>query len=482
MRTIRRTACLAMALLWPQTGPAESADPQASLIAQGAQALAAGDLETAGRHYAEARELKPDSAFAWLGLAGVREGQGKLTEALTLARRAEELAPDEPAASMALARVLTRLGAVQPALDALAKARRLDPEDPPSYLLAALLLRDAGRGDEAIELLEAARARGLEAPEVSEELGLLLLAADRADDAREVAELALERHPRRAELVLVQGLALAAGGPELKSAAIGRLEESLELGVSQPGRVRLELGALLAGEGRSDEALVHLREARRLLPDSAEVQYRLGAALRAAADREGARAALERFREISRQEEAEDWSAKEVGTALNEAQALASDNRLAAALEHLDRLLADHPGKARAWTLKAKVLFSMGRGREAVASIVRARELTPGKTEPHYLEGLFLMRLGRPGDAEAALGRALALDATLGEAWELLGGIAAKQDRPAEAAERFRRALAAGADGPGLRLGYAGALEELGRRPESEEQMAAYRRLAGRSE
>ncbi len=468
-----------MVLAWPPAGLAENIDSEASLIAEASRALAAGDLETAGKHYSRARELRPDSAVAWLGLARVRESRGKLTEALALARRAQALAPDEAAVAIVVGGLLTRLGAVQPALETLARARRLDPGNARSYLLAALLLRDEDRAGEAVELLEKARAGGLEAPEISEELGLLLLTADRPESAREVAELALLRHPRRAGLLLVHGLALASGGPELRREAIGRLEESLELDVSKPGRVHLELGVLLAGEGLGEEALGHLREARRLLPDSAEVQYRLGTALRAAGDREGARAALERFREISRRQDAEDWSAKQAGTALNEAQALATGNRLAAALEHLDRLLADHPRMARAWTLKAKVLFSTGRGREAVASIVRARELEPGETEPHYLEGLFLMRLGRPAAAEVALGRALALDAELGAAWELLGGIAAKQGRPAEAAEHFRRALAAGTDSPALRLGYAGALEELGLEQESEQQKEAYRRLAG---
>ena len=38
-----------------------------------------------------------------------------------------------------------------------------------------------------------------------------------------------------------------------------------------------------------------------------------------------------------------------------------------------------------------------------------------------------------------------------------------------------------GADSPEVRLGYAEALKSLGRTKEADEQMAAYRKLSGRS-
>ena len=58
-----------------------------------------------------------------------------------------------------------------------------------------------------------------------------------------------------------------------------------------------------------------------------------------------------------------------------------------------------------------------------------------------------------------------------------MGGAAAKMEQPGNAAGYFQRALDLGFDGPSLRIGYAAALESLGRLEESAEQDAAYRRL-----
>ncbi len=86
------------------------------------------------------------------------------------------------------------------------------------------------------------------------------------------------------------------------------------------------------------------------------------------------------------------------------------------------------------------------------------------------------MRLSRWDKAAAALERTLA---NLGDAHELLGGIAAKQQHPEEETRHFQSALGLETDSPSLRLGYAAALESLGRPRDSEEQMRAYRRLKG---
>jgi Flp pilus assembly protein TadD len=88
--------------------------------------------------------------------------------------------------------------------------------------------------------------------------------------------------------------------------------------------------------------------------------------------------------------------------------------------------------------------------------------------------------MNRPAEARAALLRAVSLDPSLGEGHALLGGAAAKLNNPEEAVTHFERALELGADSPSLRLGYAAALESLGRLEESAQQDEAYRRLVQR--
>ncbi len=287
------------------------------------------------------------------------------------------------------------------------------------------------------------------------------------------------RHGERGGLKLVVGLALAAD-PEHRAEALPWLEEALKLGAPGPGKVHLEIAALLLESGRAAEAVVHLREAERLLPDIPEVYYRLGTALRTTGDLDGARAALRRYQELSRSSDTADWDSKEAGTELNEIQALANENRLSEALKRVEEMIGKYPGEDRALGLKAKVLFSMGRKVEALSTAVAAQELMPSRVEHHYLEGLFLTYLGRLDEAEEALGRALALDETRGEAHELLARLGASRGRFDEAAEHFRKALDAGTDGAELRRAYAEVLKRLGREEESEEQMAAYRRQEGR--
>ncbi len=451
------------------------------LVSQAYQALEAGDLETASRQFNEALTASPGHAAALLGLAAVHERRGELPDALRLARLGAYYAPDSAVAVAAVGRLLGRLGATTEALDDLARARQLDPEAVDLYLLSAILLREQGRRREAIALLEEARSRGLGGEPLAAELILLLLGTGRPDDALRLATQAVEQDSQSARLHLALGLALATDATN-RDEAVGQLETALSLGISEAGRVHLELGKLLLDTDRPADALAHLEQAGELLPESGEVFYRLAAAQRAQGDAAGAAESLARFQELNRRHERQGREALEVGTALNRAQELAGQNRLPEALDLVDGLLLEHPEEARVHTLRGKLLFSLERQEEALASVARARQLTPGRAEPHYLEGLFLMHLGRPAEAEAALSRAVALDPELGLAHLLLGGAAAKLERPGDAADHFERALQLGVDTPALRLGYAAALDSLGRPGESERQIEAYRRLADEPE
>jgi len=463
----------------PSWGQPGDPDPANQRIAAAFQALATGDLERAADAFQEVLTLSPAAQPALLGLSQVRERQGEPVEALRLARQAYELAPESPAAALQVARLLARLGDSDEALEILTRTRQLHPKEQQGYLLAALLLRDLGRGDEAIEVLQEARALDLPGPELHEELALLLVAVQRQEEAREVAEQALAEHGARADLELALGLAMASN-PETRGGAVPRLEKALELGVREPGRIHLEIGKILLESGQPAEAIEHLVKAAELIPETEEVFYRLGAARRATGDAAGAAEALQRFQELKNRREQQERLELQVGTALNEAQALAASNRLSEALDRVEKLLEDHPDEAQAHLLRAKILFSLGRPENALTAVARARQLDPRLVEPHYLEGMFLLQLNRPEEARVALSRAVSLDPELGEAFVLLGGAAAKLERPDEAVTHFERALELGVDSPALRLGYAAALESLGRLDESKQQNEAYQRLVQR--
>jgi tetratricopeptide (TPR) repeat protein len=453
-----------------------ASEPVRQALAAALQALEIDDYAAAEKGFTRATELDASLVPGWLGLAEARLRLGRAQDALDAARQAQKVAPELGAAAFAVARCLAELGSYREALAALERVRELEPDTPDALVLSALVLRELDRADEARALLDQAWRGGVRDERLAEQLAVLRLGAGDAAGAAEVAEQALA-DGESANLKLVLAFALAKD-PARREEAARRFEEALAAGVPQPGPVRLELGGILLDGGRAADALPHLEEAARLLPELSAAHYKLAQARRATGDAAGAEQALARFQELDSREQATARDSKELGIALNEAQNLASENRLTESLARLDALHAAHPDDPRVNAQRAKVLYSMGRRREAEASIAAASARSPGRAEYRYLEGLFHMYAGRLAAAETALREALQIDGGLAEAHALLAGALAKQRKPEEAIVHFQRAIELGADAPEVRLGYAGALETLGREAEAKEQMDAYRRLA----
>ncbi len=472
---------LAVALIGavPLLGQAPDAASSAATreaFAAAIKSIDAQDYAAAERQFARVTELQPKLPQGWLGLAEARLRLDRARDALTAAERARELQPDLAAASITIARCLAELGSLGEALVAADRARKLEPGNPESILLCALLLRQLQRDDEAVKLLEDAWKAGNRDARLAEQLAFLRFDRDDAAGAAAMAQEGLALDPQRANLKVLLGFALAKD-PARKGEAVRWLEEALAAGVGEPAQVRLELGGLLLDSGRAADALPHLEEAARLRPQASAPQYRLAQARRALGDEAGAEQALARFSELEARERDTERGSKELGIALNEAQTLATENKLNESLAQLDTLQAEHPDDGRVAALRAKVLYSMGRRREAEQSIEAAVTRMPDRAEYQYLSGLFHMYAGRAAAAEAALERALAIDDRLAPAHALLAGALVKQGKAVDALAHFDAAIELGADSPEVRLGYAEALKSLGRTKEANEQMQAYQRL-----
>ncbi len=454
----------------------EAADP----YERGLEALKTSDWPTAERSFLEAVKLDPTREQVWLALSAVHAARGRILEALQAARNADELAPDQEVTLLTIGRLQAQLGAYEEAIITLDRARELHPQNAEIWMLSGLLLRDLGRVGDAISRFEEAQQRGLGGVRLLRELGFLLLDQDRSAEALDLANSALSTNPDNPYLHAIAGLALARAA-DRGAEAIAHLERALEQETDATTRVRLEISTLLADADRPDEALEHLAEVERSNPDLAELHFRKGRALHAAGNTEGARAALLRFQELQGAVRDEAAAAKRLGTEFNEAQQLANQNRLVEALEKVDAILAERPENARTLALRAKVLFSMQRFDDALASLVEAIRHEPASFEFAYLEGIFLLTMGRPAEAEGALVRAVALDAGRAEVYELLGQATARQAKYQLSATYFERALDLGLDSVALRLNYANVLESLGRSEEFEKQMEEYRRLRDES-
>ncbi len=460
----------------PPAVPSQEAlvDEVASLLREGARALAGGDTASAIESFESAVELAPAMPEAWLVLARAREQAGLIFESLEAGRAALRLAPENNAAGVLVGRQLARLGTIDQALATFAQVRSHDPANLEATLLAALLLRDTGNEADAIELLEAGRDSGIEAPALVRELALLYLSEGRSADALSLVEPLAAEQPGLFSIPM--GMALAAT-PQRRTEARPWLETAFQATERRDPRLALELGTLSLEEGRTDEAIEWLELATALDPDSAQAHYRLGNALRQQGDAAGAQAALERFQSLSSAADEADWDGRKVGTELNDAQSLAADGKPQEALARLDAMLEQQPELAAALSLRAKILFALGQLDRALESIGQAVRSDPSRVESHYLQGAFLLNADRAAEAEQSLRRALALDDQIAETHQMLGLALAQQGRLEASLTHFQAVLVLGGDNPTLRQAWARALEALGREEEAEAQRQAYRAL-----
>jgi tetratricopeptide (TPR) repeat protein len=198
-------------------------------------------------------------------------------------------AQDENLAQMAVASLAARRGKLERAAELLQQVLARAPDDEGATLLYAQVLQSQGKADEAAERLAAAVARRPEDSGLRLAYGRLLVAAKRYDQAADEFRRVVERNPDSADaryalaLLLLQGerldeaeqqlRVLASRGSRQASARfyLGQLAENrrrLDEAISWyrqvgPGEhfldAQVRLAALLAQQGRLDEARQHLQ-------------------------------------------------------------------------------------------------------------------------------------------------------------------------------------------------------------------------------
>jgi len=171
------------------------------------------------------------------------------------------------------------------------------------------------------------------------------------------------------------------------------------LTIAQPSSGLAWKALSVALQMQNKEALDALKRAARLLPDDAESQSNLGAALR----RYG------RFDE---------------------------------AVVCLRRALMMRPDLAEVWNNLGNAERDLGHFDAAIVAWEEALRLKPGFAKAHNNLGNVLLDLGRLEQAAASYRRALVCDANYAEAHCNLGSVLRQQARPTEAQEHCERALA----------------------------------------
>ena len=104
------------------------------------------------------------------------------------------------------------------------------------------------------------------------------------------------------------------------------------------------------------------------------------------------------------------------------------------------RAVALNPNSAHGHFAYAHVLADLGRHKEAISEIVRARELDPVFPLYRALEGMFLHHAGRDDQAEAKLQKVIEIDPNFWVSHLMLGRVCTQQRKYAEAMAEFTKA------------------------------------------
>jgi protein O-mannosyl-transferase len=156
----------------------------------------------------------------------------------------------------------------------------------------------------------------------------------------------------------------------------------------------------------------------------------------------------------------------------NFAGILASQGRMAEAVDHYRQFVAMQPDDADAQQNLGNALFSLGQAEEAVGHYRRALELQPGNLAAMNNLGLAFAQLGRTDEAVAQYRRVLRFDPSHVAANNEVGLALVRQGEAEQAIAYFRAATQATPDFVEAHVNLADTLQSLGRRDEA---IAEYR-------
>jgi tetratricopeptide (TPR) repeat protein len=218
-----------------------------------------GDLKAAESHFLQAVRISPRSGSALLNLADCYDREGRLSEAIEVAKRALAAEP-HGVCHFNLACLYLHAGDLPQAETNLIAALRMNPDYLQARFNLAVLrsqqhrIRDAEQDFKEVLRLQPDLGRA------HNQLGALLVEDQRWNEAIAHFEAGLRSEPGDIEARKSFGIALA---------SIGRYQEAepelqTVVQVSPDARTQYFLGLALQAQGRMDEALAHYREAVRL--------------------------------------------------------------------------------------------------------------------------------------------------------------------------------------------------------------------------
>lgn len=326
--------------------------------------------------------------------------------------------------------------------------------------------------------LEAVRATPKSGPAWGT-LGATLRVFEFTTNAEYCLAVATRLDPKEPRWPYLHGISLALRSP---AEAIPLLQRTVSLCGNTPEAPRLRLAALLAENGRGDEARRELETLLGELPDHAPALLKLAllhsargdtAAALATTDRclqdprtaraawslraslyqrggdpAAARAAAERAATLPPDVPVHDPFESEARQSRSDPRSLSDraqlfllNRQLSNAAPLVDQLLREHPGFAETWLVAGRLQLIQRRFAEAEVSLRRHIALETNSASGHFQLGMVLLEQNRLEESAAYFARSVQLKPDLGPGYFNLGVALARQGHKPEAASSFREAI-----------------------------------------
>lgn len=249
-------------------------------------------------------------------------------------------------------------------------------------------------------------------------------------------------------------------------AAAKELRKAKELGVSDGGRVDVELARALRGQGQFDNVLKEITPEETFQPAAlasiyalrGRSQHALGLSTDAEASLAAARAA----------------QAGNIDATMLDAQLKAGKRDLEGSLAVLDRLLDQSPDHLDAWSYKAELLRQLHREEDAVSAYGKVLKLNPRNYRALVSRSSLLIGQGKLDQAEKDIATLRAVYKDNPQSHIQFGMLKLAAGRPREALDAAQMALKFDAKRPGSMLLAGLAHHALGSHEQAESYLSAY--------
>lgn len=367
-----------------------------------------------------------------------------------------------------------RRGDPEAALAILTEAARETPGDASIYLDRGAVLGELGRYEEAEIALRAGLALAPAHATGYLTLAKVLVSAHQYAEALSTIDVHAKLTGEEAQgfdVHYVRGLALRRLNRLRESETELRRATGLEPGHSD---ALLNLAAVLASRGESEEAIAYLKKAAGLQPDSADIRYRLAQALRAAGDAEEADAEFKEFERIR----ARTQRASRVAVFMRQGQQSLAVGDPEGAKASYQAVIRQEPTHVEAHLNLGLAYERLGSGKLAEVMFRKATELDPEKAEAHLSLGLKLAERGQFGEALSSVTKALELAPQNAVARRAVAMVLTRLDRPADAVPHFEWLVRGDPESLEARLDLGIALAESGRLDDAHSEFREAVRLA----